>query len=118
MKCDKCGAPLTDGDSYEYAGQTICEDCYLDLRAAPKTCDPWAVYTAKKEAERNAALTPVQEKIMGMIKENGPLTQEEICEALKISDTEFRINFTTLRHMELARATKEGGKICYTTFGE
>ena len=117
MKCDKCGAGLT-GDSYEYRGQTLCEDCYLDVRAAPKTCDPWAVYTAKKEAGANPSLTPVQEGIMDLIKKKGPLTQEEICEALKISETEFRVNFATLRHMELARATRVGDDIRYTTFGE
>ncbi|MBW2048568.1 MAG: winged helix-turn-helix transcriptional regulator [Deltaproteobacteria bacterium] len=118
MKCDKCGADLNTGDSYEHAGQTLCEDCYLDVRAAPKTCDPWAVYTAKKEVGRNPSLTPVQERIMALIRENGPLTQEEICEALKISATDFRINFATLRHMELARAFRDGDVIRYTTFGE
>jgi hypothetical protein len=44
------------------------------------------------------------------------LSAEEICKALNISEAEFRVNFTTLRHMELARAS-EGDSICYTTFG-
>ena len=118
MKCDKCGSALSGDDFYEYAGQTLCEDCYLDIRAAPKACDPWAVFTAKKEAERNPSLTPVQEQIMALIQEKGPLTQQAICDALKISDTEFRINFTSLRHMELARASRQGDDIRYTTFGE
>ena len=118
MKCEKCGADLSSDDSYEYAGQTLCEDCYLDIKAAPKACDPWAVFTAKKEAGSNPLLTPVQEKIMALIRDRGSLTAEEICKALNISEAEFRVNFTTLRHMELARATKEGGTICYTTFGE
>ncbi len=44
------------------------------------------------------------------------MSAEEICKALNISEAEFRVNFTTLRHMELARAS-EGDSICYTTFG-
>jgi len=118
MKCEKCGAALSDGESYEYAGQTLCEDCYLDIKAAPKACDPWAVYTARKEALGNPMLTPVQEEIMTLLKDKGALTAEEICKALSISETEFRINFATLRHMELVRASKQGDKIYYTTLGQ
>ncbi|RLF60832.1 MAG: hypothetical protein DRN37_02035 [Thermoplasmata archaeon] len=116
MKCEKCGTALSSDDSYNHAGQTLCEDCYLDIKAAPKACDPWAVFTAKKEAGSNPSLTPVQEKIMALIKEKGPLTAEQICGTLNISEAEFRVNFTTLRHMELARASKQGDTICYTTF--
>jgi len=53
MKCEKCGATITNDDSYEYAGQTLCEGRYLDIKAAPNVCDPWAVFTAKKEAAKN-----------------------------------------------------------------
>ena len=116
MKCEKCGTSLAHEDSYEHAGQVYCEDCYLDIRAAPKACDPWAVFTAKKEAESNPSLTPLQERIMALINDKGPLTAEEICEALHISEKEFRVNFVTLRHMELARGTKQGDTIRYTTF--
>jgi len=86
--------------------------------AAPKACDPWAVFTAKKEAGNNPLLTPVQEQIMTLIKNRGPLAAEDICKELNISEAEFRINFTTLRHMEIARASQQGDNIYYTTFGE
>jgi predicted transcriptional regulator len=116
MKCEKCGADLSGDDSYEFAGQTLCEDCYLDIKAAPKACDPWAVFTAKKEAGSNPSLTAVQQQIMTLVKKEGPLTAQKICKALNISEAEFRVNFTTLRHMELARASKQGDTVCYTTF--
>jgi len=48
MKCERCGADMSGDDSYEYAGRTLCEDCCLDIKAAPKACNPWAVFTAKK----------------------------------------------------------------------
>jgi len=116
MKCERCGADMSGDDSYEYAGRTLCEDCCLDIKAAPKACNPWAVFTAKKELRSNPSWTRVQEQILTLIKKEGPLSAEEICKALNISEAEFRVNFTTLRHMELARAS-EGDSICYTTFG-
>jgi predicted transcriptional regulator len=116
MKCDNCGAEISANDSFQHAGQTLCEDCYLYLVATPRVCDPWAVHSAKKATEEKVVLTPLQGKIMSLIKEKGPLTIEEICQTLKISETEFRANFASLRHMELARACKEGEQICYTVF--
>jgi len=101
---------------YEHAGQTLCEDCYLDIKAAPKVCDPWAVYTAKKEAAKGLTLTPVQEKIVFLLKEKGPLTAKQICESVGITENEFQTNFAALRHMELARATKKGDEIYFTAF--
>ena len=116
MKCEKCGATITSDDSYAYYGRTLCEDCYLDRMAAPKACDPWAVFLAKKEIGKNPILTPIQEHILKLIKEKGPMTAEEMCKDLHISEEEFKIHFTTLRHMELVRASKTGNEIRYTTF--
>lgn len=116
MKCEKCGVMLEADEMYEYAGQRLCEDCYLDIKAAPKVCDPWAVYTAKKEASQNPTLTPVQEKILNFIREKGQATAEEICKEAGIEEDEFERNFAALRHMELTRATKKGDQIYFTLF--
>lgn len=116
MKCEKCGVMVEPDEIYEHAGQRLCEDCYLDIKAAPKVCDPWAVYTAKKEVGANPTLTPIQEKILSLIKEKGEVTAEEICREAGIKEEEFQTNFAALRHMELARATKKGDKIYFTTF--
>ena len=116
MQCEKCGASIEPDEKYEHAGQTLCEDCYLDIKAAPKVCDPWAVYTAKKEAKASLTLTSIQQKILDLIKERGEVTAQEICREVGIDEEEFRTNFATLRHMELARATKKGDEIYFTTF--
>jgi hypothetical protein len=55
------------------------------------------------------------EKI-NLIKTGDPLEAPEICRQLGISEAQFQNNFATLRHMELARAFKDGAKICYTIF--
>ena len=116
MKCEKCAAQISPGDSYEHAGQTLCEDCYLDVVAKPKTCDPWAVYSAKNTASQDMILTADQQKIMDLIKTKGPLTQAQICSEMGISEEVFLSNFATLRHMELARGCKTAGQVCFTLF--
>ena len=32
----------------------LCDDCYMDALSPTKTCDPWAVYTAKSIQKRIA----------------------------------------------------------------
>jgi len=118
MRCDKCGAIIEPDEVYEHAGQSLCEDCYLDIKAAPKVCDPWAVYTAKKEAGRSPTLTPTQNKILAMIKDKGALTARQICEGLGITEQEFQRNFAALRHMELAKGFKKGDEVYFTAFSE
>jgi hypothetical protein len=86
------------------------------LMTAPKSCDPWAVHTAKKLAGEEATLTGSQQKILDLIEKNGPLTAAEICSQLAITLDEFQRSFATLRHMELARGFKRGEEVCYTLF--
>lgn len=118
MKCEKCATEISPDDCHAHSGQTLCEDCYLDLLATPKTCDPWAVYSAKKAMSQNPSLTAEQQKILDLIKTKGPLTSEEICTDLGLSDEEFRSNFATLRHMELARGCRMEGQVCFALFDD
>jgi hypothetical protein len=91
MKCEKCGALISnEADVYKHAGQNLCEDCYMDVVATPKICDPWAVHTAKSLAKEKPVLTPIQEKILSLIKKKGPITADEICSSIGISEGEFR----------------------------
>ncbi len=63
MKCEKCGIGIPNGEEKTHLGQRLCEDCYIDALAAPKVCDPWAVYTAKKEMGGKTELTDIQNRI-------------------------------------------------------
>ena len=116
MKCEKCPATIDPGESFQHAGQTLCEDCYMDVMTAPKACDPWAVHTAKDLAGKEFTLTPGQQKILDLITNDGPLTAEEICKQLAINNDDFHRNFATLRHMELARGLKDGEEVRFTLF--
>lgn len=119
MKCDKCADQISAEEAHDHGGKTLCDDCYMDAVATPKTCDPWAVYSAKKTMSQDAvALTETQQRIFDLIKARGPLTLEQICAELNITEEEFRTNFATLRHMELARGCKIDGQVCYALFDE
>lgn len=116
MQCDQCKQTIPAGEAVSYQGRNLCEDCYLDLLATPKVCDPWAVHAAKKEMGNQPKLTAIQSEIMALLKRKGPLSKQQICEALNISEQVFRDNFATLRHMELARGFRKGDAVCYTLF--
>ena len=118
MNCEKCAAAIDPEESFQHAGQTLCEDCYMDVMTAPKACDPWAVYTAKDLAGKEFTLTSSQQRILDLITNNGPLTAEEICKQLAINEDDFQRNFATLRHMELARGFKKGDQVCFTLFND
>ncbi len=114
--CVRCGASVDGTDTYEFAGELLCEDCYLEQRVKPVTCDPWAVYTARNTSGKAPQLTDLQERILNLLKEKGPLQATDICSQLGISEMQFKNNFATLRHMELARGCKDGDKVRFTLF--
>ena len=118
MNCSKCGVEVSSEEKFEHSGQTLCEDCYLDIVTIPKTCDPWAVHSAKNASFQSDGLTAEQQELFDLIKKRGPLTVEEICTELSIDSNEFRRNFATLRHMELARGFKKGEHVYYTLFND
>ena len=118
MKCEKCADEIPAEDAYEHMGKTLCEDCYMDAVATPKTGDPWAVSSAKKTVTQDVTLTPQHQRIFDLVKARGPLTLEQICGELDITEAEFRNSFATLRHMELARGCKMEGQVYYTLFND
>jgi|WetSurMetagenome_2_1015567.scaffolds.fasta_scaffold131370_2 hypothetical protein len=116
MNCEKCQNPLDPEEHFQHSGRTVCEDCYLELVAIPKTCDPWAVHSAKNTPNHEKTLLPLQEQLLELMRTLGPLTAEQICARLSITLDEFRTHFASLRHMELAKGTKAGDEVRYTLF--
>jgi hypothetical protein len=116
MRCDQCNTPIEPGEEKEHLGRTLCEDCYMDALSPPKGCDPWAVYTAKSceaRAGGNAALTPLQERILGILKETGGVEPRELHKLLggepRLKDLEREL--AVLRHMEKVRGEKRGDRV-------
>jgi len=121
MKCNRCGSDITERDSFTYRGETLCEDCYLDIRLEVKACDPWAVYSATRSRESanfkgTVGLTDLQKEIYALVKRKGKVTREEVIENLNVSEQELQTQLATLRHCELVKGHKEGDKIYLIPF--
>ncbi|MBI4644616.1 MAG: hypothetical protein HY790_02135 [Deltaproteobacteria bacterium] len=116
--CTKCNAALNPGEAREYAGQELCEDCYLDAQSITKTCDPWAVHTAKslKDLPGGLILTPLQQQFYDLVKERGEVSIADACAHLGLEEEDLRREFATLRHMENLRGCKRDDLILITLF--
>jgi len=106
MKCQKCGAEMEEGEERELFDRMVCEDCYMDHLSPPRTCDPWAVHSAKSFSEDGGAetqLSDLQNKILAVLKETGGAEPAELARKLNIKPEELQREVATLRHMEKLR---------------
>jgi hypothetical protein len=118
MPCDRCGATIEPGDERAHRGQTLCEDCYMDACSPMRTCDPWAVHSAKmyeKLTERPEALTPLQKDILDLLEAHGPLEPSALQQRLggRWTIQELERDFSSLRHMEKVRGEKQGPRVVW-----
>ena len=115
MKCTKCSVEIEPDDEREHLGQVLCEDCYLDAVSTVKTCDPWAVHSAKSLEQHTGSvtITSIQSEILRILKETGPIEQVMLLERLdgKLTMADMEREFASLRHMEKVRGEKKGDKI-------
>ena len=116
MKCDRCNATIEAGEEREHFGQLLCEDCYMDVLSPAKSCDPWAVHSAKsfeRHSGSPVSLTPIQIEIIEILEETGGVESEALLERLeeKLTRPQLEREFAALRHMEKIRAEKREGKI-------
>ncbi len=112
MKCTCCGNEIQKGDEMTKDGQTVCEDCYIDMVAKPKTCDPWAVYSARNIPEGHQTLNEIQQGILNVLSEKGEASPEAVAAELNISMPDLEREFAALRHMDKVRGRlKDGRKV-------
>ena len=121
MKCNRCGREIPDNEGYTYLGETLCEDCYIDMRYPAKACDPWAVFSAthsrrSQGLEGTAGLTDLQRAIYEFIKSNSKVTKEEVIKNLNLGESELQAQLATLRHCELVKGHKEGDRTYLVPF--
>ena len=104
---------VTEGEQRALHGQTLCEDCYMDLLSPLRVCDPWAVHSAMTFMKEEAAvlkLTLVQQKIIDILTNEGPQVPENLCAKLQIKASDLERDIAALRHMEKIRGEIRGGK--------
>ncbi|MBI5014942.1 MAG: hypothetical protein HZB55_05550 [Deltaproteobacteria bacterium] len=113
MLCDRCKAEVDERDAVTRGGQTLCEDCLMDVMSPAKACDPWAVKLAKgaKDAGGAGELKGLEKAIFDLVCSRGRVPKEEVASLLGVRATEVDRAFSVLRHMELLRGDRrsDGG---------
>ena len=108
--------PLEEADARRHGGEILCEDCYMDALSPPRTCDPWATYTASRLKEQ--ALSPAGERIVERIRMEPRPTFEELMELTGLDAKALEREIAALRHAELLKAViLPGGKRGFAPFG-
>ncbi|MBI5570817.1 MAG: winged helix-turn-helix domain-containing protein [Desulfomonile tiedjei] len=112
VTCDGCGANIPEGEDREHYGQVLCEDCYMDALSPSRTCDPWAVHSAKRLGDKTGGLqtNALQDKILGVLAETGGIEPRELAQRLGIKPVELERETAALRHMEKLRGELREGR--------
>jgi hypothetical protein len=116
MKCNRCNAEIDQGQEMDHLGQTLCEDCYMDALSPVRTCDPWAVHSAKsfeKHMGGTATLSLIQSEIIRILEETGGIQPETLQDKLKdkLTPSQLEREIAALRHMEKVRGERRDGKV-------
>ncbi len=109
QSCTKCGASLEGEEPRGHFGEVLCEDCYLEAMSPVRTCDPWAVHTAKslKDLPGGLTLTPRQQQLLDLVKARKEVPKEEAARLLGVNEDDLQREFAVLRHLEMLRACKK-----------
>ena len=119
MKCENCAQQIEAGEENEHLGRVLCEDCYMDALSPAKTCDPWAVYSAKNIENSNmstAEVTPKQREILDLLKKTGGVPREELPKLLGLTPQSAQREIAPLRHMEKVRGELRDGRAYIVLF--
>ena len=116
MQCDRCKGVIEEGEEREHLGQTLCEDCYMDVLSPAKACDPWAVRSARSFEQHmggTSTLTPIQSEIIRILEETGGIEPGALLRRLegKLTQSQLEREFAALRHMEKVRGERRDGKV-------
>jgi len=111
MECARCKQTVPEGDSYNYYGKILCEDCYIQAIEPPRTCDVAAVHAAKTHREMfgqtgTEGLTEQQKDIVEYVNKQNKATKPELISTFGLSAPELDRLIAVLRHCELIKARK------------
>ncbi|MBU2548494.1 MAG: hypothetical protein KKB20_08810 [Proteobacteria bacterium] len=114
MICDRCRVEIDADEEREIHGRLVCEDCYMDLLSPTRTCDPWAVHSARnipETAAGGAGLTDLQTRLLNILEETGGVPGPVLAERLNLTPRELEREVAALRHMEKVRGERREGRI-------
>ncbi|MBF0529023.1 MAG: hypothetical protein HQK55_07095 [Deltaproteobacteria bacterium] len=99
-------------------GQTLCEECYMDILTPVRSCAPKSVDSVRsfvKHADATGELTPLKQEILRILKETGAIEPLSLLHRLggTLTMSELESNFSTLRNMGKARDEKRSGRVVW-----
>jgi len=77
----------------------------MDALSPARTCDPWAVHSAKSLAQQEGRveINETQKKIIQILEETGGVEPRILVERLQIKPSDLERQIAALRHMEKVR---------------
>ena len=114
MSCDKCQTEIPAGEAHERFGQNLCDDCYMDALSPARSCDPWAIHSAKRleaSGSQGLQLNEIQLRIVDFLRNAVEAEPAAIWKDLQLGEDEFKRETAALRHMEKIRGRLKDGKV-------
>lgn len=121
MECSRCKQPIPEGESCNFNGKILCEDCYVQAVEPRRTCDVAAVHAAKTHREQSGqtgseGLTEQQKLIYEYVVAHPQTPKKDLARKLGLSNEIVENHLTTLRHCELIKSRKIGNEIVVVPF--
>ena len=114
MNCDKCQTRIPETEAHEHSGQRLCDDCYMDALSPARSCDPWAIHSAKRleaSGSQGLQMNETQLRIVDYLQNAGEAEPAAICKDLQLSEDTFKRETVALRHMEKIRGRLKDGRV-------
>ena len=111
MKCSRCGQEIPANEAHSHQGQSLCEDCYIEVISPEKHCDPWATYLSSRESGATgvSSLSDFQKAIHQFIKDQGKATREEVMAKFRLSADDMEPHLNVMRHSGVVKELSEDG---------
>ena len=121
MECQKCKQQIPEGESCNYYGKVLCEECYIQETEPLRTCDVAAVHSAKTHRAMfgqtgTDGLTEQQKNIYEYIIKQGKATKQELCDQFGLTSMDMDKQMAILRHCELLKGRKIDNEIFIVPF--
>jgi hypothetical protein len=104
---------MRDDESHEHYDKILCDDCYVNVLSPTRTCDPWAVHSAKRLetcSSQELAVNETQGLIIRFLQDVGDAEPAEICRKLSIDPDQFEREVAALPHAEKVRGQLKDGR--------
>ncbi len=114
MNCGRCQTQIPENEEHEHLGQNLCDDCYVDALSPARSCDPWAVHSAKRleaSGSQGLQLNEIQARIVDFWRNAIEAEPAAICKDLQLSEDTFKRETAALRHMEKIRGRLKEGRV-------